>query len=146
MPKVTARIKVKGKPYEIRVDLDEALKVKAGKGNIMAALDTDKVFSDIKKGTIAPAADLTSAFNTTDIYQIAAKIIASGEVQKTQEFRDTERENRIKQVITLIIKNAVDQNGRPYTEERIKRAIEEAHATIDNRPAEQQITDIIAKI
>ena len=143
MPKVTARIKVKGKHYEIRVDLDEALKVKLGKGNVMAALDTDKIFSDIKKGSVVPNSDLTEAFGTTDLAQIATKIMASGEIQKTQEFREGEREIKIKQVIALLLRNAVDQNGRPYTEERIKRAIEEAHFNFDNRPAEQQLTNLL---
>ncbi|MBI3334616.1 ribosome assembly factor SBDS [Candidatus Pacearchaeota archaeon] len=146
MAKVTARLKVKGKEFEIHVDLDEALKVKAGKGDIMAALDVPKVYVDIKKGHIAPQNDLVEAFGTTDAYLIAQQIITKGEVQKTQEFRDAERDARIKQVTALIIKNAVDQHGRPYTEERIKRAMEEAHAFIDMRPAEQQITSIIEKL
>lgn len=144
--KVLARIKIKNKHYEIHVDLDEALKFKSGKGDIMAALDMPKIFSDMKKGQIASQADLTEAFGTTDTYKIASQIILKGEVQKTQDFRDTERENRIKQVISLIIKNAVDQHGRPYTEERIKRAFDEAHISVDSKPAEQQIIQIIEKL
>jgi len=143
MAKVTARIKAKGKPFEIHVDLDEALAVRQGKGNIMSAIDVPKIFSDIKKGTTASNADLIDAFGTTDVYQIATQIITKGEVQKTQEFRDTEKENRIKQVVNLVIKNAVDQNGRPYTEDRIKRAIEEVHYNIDNRPADQQLVPLV---
>ena len=50
MPKVTARIKIKNQHYEVHVDLDEALKVKAGKGDIMDALDMPKVFTDLKRG------------------------------------------------------------------------------------------------
>jgi len=146
MPKVVARIKVKGKHYEIHVDLDEALKLKAGKGNITSAIDSNSVFYDINQGTVASNKDLMEAFGTIDLLLIATQIIIKGEVQKTQEFRDTERENKVKQVISLIVKNASDQNGRPYTEERIKRALEEVHAIIDSRPAEQQISQIIEKI
>ena len=143
MPKVTARIKIKGKQFEIHVDLDEALKIKTGKGDILAALDTPSVYTDLKKGHVAPQKELLDAFGTADIYEIARKIIASGEVQKTQEFRDTERENRIKQVITLLLKNAVDQNGRPYTEERLRRAVEEVHYNFDSRPPEQQVIQLL---
>ena len=140
-------MKVKGKHYEIHVDLDESLKIKAGKGgDILAALDTPQVYSDLKKGQVAPQKELLDAFGTADIAEIAKKIILSGEVQKTQEFRDTERENRIKQVITLVIRNAVDQNGRPYTEERIRRAIDEVHYSFDSRPAEQQMHLLIDKL
>lgn len=147
MAEVTARIKIKGKHYEILVNLDEALKIKSGKGgDIMAAVGSPNVYHDMKKGEAAPSADLTEAFGTTDIYAIAKKIIASGEVQKTQEFRENERENKIKQIINLIIRNAVDQNNRPYTEERLKRAIDEVHFSFDNKPAEQQMPILIEKL
>jgi ribosome maturation protein SDO1 len=146
MAEVVARIKVRGKHFEISVNLDEALKVRTGKGDLMAALNSSNVFTDLKTGEIAKNSDLTEAFGTTDFHQIATKIIMSGEVQKTQEFREGQREERIKQVVNLVIKNAVDQNGRPYTAERIKRAIQEAHYNVDNRPAEQQLPELIAKL
>ena len=144
--KVLARYRVKSTMYEIQVDLDEALKVQTGKGNIMAALDMPQIYSDLKKGQVASQDQLTNAFSTTDIYQIATIIIQKGEVQKNQDFRDAEREAKVKQVIQLIIRNAVDQHGRPYTEDRIKRALDEAKAHIDNKPAEQQLTGILDKL
>lgn len=146
MPKVTARIKAKGKQYEIHVDLDEALKVKAGNGDIVAAVDCNAVYYDINKGTIVSEKDLTDAFGTTDLHEVAKQIITKGEVQKTQEFRGAEREAKIKQVINLVVRNASDQNGRPYTEERIRRGAEEIHFSFDNRPPEQQMADLIHKL
>ncbi len=146
MPQVTARIKIKNQHYEILVDLDEALKVKSGKGNITQALVTPNIFSDLKKGLHSAKASLIDAFGTEDAYQVAQKIIVSGEVQKTQEYRDAERDLKIKQVINLLLKNSVDQNGRPYTEERLRRALDEAHVHIDNRPPEQQLTGAIEKL
>ena len=146
MAKVTARIKVKGKQYEIHVDLDEALKVKEGTGDIVSALDSPNIYYDLHKGTIASQSDLQDAFGTTNIHEIAKKIITKGEVQKTQEFRDEEREKKIKQIIDLLLRNAVDQHGHPYTEERLKSAIEQAHYSFDNRPAEQQLPNLIHKL
>ena len=146
MPNVEARIRIKGKHYEINVDLDEALKVKQGQGNVRSTLQSQQIFYDLKKGTIASQQDLRDAFGTTDLYEIATKIIISGEVQKTQEFRDDEREKRVKQIITLIVRNATDQNGRPYTEERIRSAISEIHYNFDSRPAEQQMQPLIHKL
>jgi len=146
MPNVEARIKAKGKQYEIMVDLDAALKLKAGKGDIMSALQSPQIFYDIKKGNIASQKELLDAFGTSDIYEIAKKIILSGEVQKTQEFRDEEREKKIKAVVNLIMRNATDQHGRPYTEERIKTAIHEIHYSFDNRPIEKQMNDVINKL
>jgi len=146
MPQVTARMKVKGKHYEILVDLDEALKVKAGKGDITSALVSPAVFHELSKGSHVSKTDLLDAFGTEDAYEIAKKIILSGEVQKTQEFREGEREAKMKQIINLIIRNSVDQHGRPYTEERLKRAIEEVHYNMDNRSAEQQMPILVEKL
>jgi ribosome maturation protein SDO1 len=146
MSKVEARIKLKGKQYEIHVDLDEALKVKEGAGNISAALDSPNIYYDLHKGTLASKNDLEDAFKTTDTYEIAKIIITKGEVQKTQEFRDEEREKKIKQVISLLLKNAVDQHGHPFTEERLKSAIQDSHFKFDSRPPEQQMTDLVHKL
>ena len=146
MPNVEARIKMKGKQYEISVDLDEALKVKDGKGDIALALQSLNIFYDLKKGTLASQLDLQDAFQTADIYQIAKKIVTKGEIQKTQDFREQEKEKRIKQVISLLLKNAVDQHGRPFTEERLKSAIQEIHFNFDNRQAEQQILPLLHKL
>ncbi len=146
MPKVTARIKVKNKHFEIHVDLNEALKIKEGKGNIASALDSQNIYYDIDKGTLASDADLKDAFDTIDIYEIAKQIIIKGEVQKTQEYRDTEKEKKIKQILDLLIRNAVDQHDRPFTEERLKTAIQQAHFKVDNRPAEQQLNGLVHEL
>ncbi len=146
MANVVARTKVNGKHYEIRVDLDEALKVKAGKGDITSALESNAVYYDLKEGNIASSSDLMAAFGTSDLYEIAKRIVTSGEIQKTQEFRDAEHDAKIKQVINLIIRNAVDQHGRPYTEERLRRAIDEVHFHFTNKPAEQQMPELVEKL
>jgi ribosome maturation protein SDO1 len=146
MPNVEARLKVKGKHYEISVDLDEALKVKNGKGNVSVALNSTAVYHDLKKAEAVPHFELENAFGTTDLYEIAEKIMKFGEIQKTQEFRDEEREKKIKQVVDLILRNAVDQHGNPFTEDRIKRAIEDVHYSFDKRPAEQQMHEVVEKL
>ena len=146
MVNVEARIKVNGKQFEISVNLDEALKVRTGKGNIMAALNSQAVYTDLKKGMKASNAELNAAFDTSDIYAIAERIMKKGEIQKDQDYRDAEREKRIKQVVDLIIRNAVDQHARPYTAERIRKAIDEVHFSFDNRPAEQQMSELVVKL
>lgn len=143
---VTARKKVKGLQYEISVDFDEAMKLKDGSGNISSALNSNAIFTDLNKGMKASNNELDNAFGTSDLYEVAEKIIKDGEVQKPQEFRDAEKEARIKKVVDLILKNAVDQHGKPYTEDRIKRAIEEIHYNFDNRPADQQMMEVVEKL
>ncbi|NCO11594.1 ribosome assembly factor SBDS [Candidatus Pacearchaeota archaeon CG_4_9_14_0_2_um_filter_39_13] len=143
---VIARKKAAGKNFEVSVDFDEAMKFKKGEGDITAALNSNGIYDDVDKGTIASNDDLKAGFGTADLYDVAKKIIKEGELQKPQEFRDAEREKRIKKVVDLIIRNAVDQHGNPYTEERIRRALQEVHYHFDNRPAEVQMTEAVEKI
>ncbi len=142
----TARIKRAGKNFEIIVDLDEALKFRKGLGNSPGA-ESDKIFTDLKKGFIAPQNELKAAFGTADSDEIIRKIVKDGEILTTQEYRDEEREKRIKQVIDFLTKNAVDpKTGNPHTSERIKNALEQAHVNIKNIPVENQIKDILSEI
>lgn len=143
---VTARLKARGHTFEISVDVDQALLVKTGKGNVGAALNSNAIYYDVNKGELVPRAELESVFGTTDLYSIAEQIMKKGEIQKPQEYRDAEREAKIKQVITLILKNAVDQHGKPYTEERLRRAVEESHYSFDNKPVEQQMYALVEKL
>ncbi len=144
--KTTARIKKAGKNFEIIVDLDEALKFKKGESDWIEA-DGDRIFSDVKKGNAASSNDLKEAFGTTDVSEIVKKIVKSGEVLTTQDYRDEEKEKRYKQVIDVIVRTTVDsQTGNPHTPERIKRALEEAHVNVKNTPVDSQIKDIIEQI
>jgi len=146
MANVEARIRIKDKHYKILVDLDEALKVQKGEGDITLALQSNQIYYDLRKGTVASKEDLMSAFNTTDVYEVAKQIIKNGEVTKTQEFRDEKREEMKRKVISLLLKNAVDQNGNPYTENRLNSAIDEVHYNFDSRPPEQQMNDLLSKL
>ena len=143
---VEAKLRVKSKHYEISVDFDEAMKVRTGTGDVIRALNSSGIFYDVKKGDVASKADLMEAFGTAETNAIAKVIMQKGEINKPQEFRDAERENKIKQVMTLLIRNAVDQHGRPYTEDRLKRAIQEVHFNFDNRPADRQMPELLEKL
>ena len=145
MVNTIARIKKTGKNFEIVVDLDNALKFKKGTSNFIEA-EGDRIFSDSKRGLSASNSDLVAAFGTSDIATIAGMIVKGGEVLVTQEHRDEERDRKVKQVVDLIVRSATDQNGRPYTPEKIKSAIEQAHVNIKNVPAENQVKEIIIEL
>ena len=147
MTQTIARIKQKGKHFEILVDLDQALKYKKGDSNSVDFLETDKVFTDSKKGLAASVSDLKDAFGTEDSYEIAKKIVKSGEVLVTQEHRDEERDKKIKQVVDFLVVNASDpRSGNKISPEKIKTALQEAHVNIKNVPVENQINEIIAHV
>ncbi|MBU3907531.1 MAG: ribosome assembly factor SBDS [Nanoarchaeota archaeon] len=142
-----ARIKQKGKHFEIIVDLDKSLKFKKGESSNADFLEIDSVFSDSKKGFRAKEEDLEECFGTEDVYEIAKKIVKQGEVLVSQEHRDEEREKKLKQVIDFLSKNAINPStGNPHTPERIKSALEEAHVNIKNASIDGQINDIITAI
>lgn len=148
MTNTLARLKSKGKNFEIIVNLDLALKLKNGeKINIAEVVEGDRVFSDSKKGLHASEADLQSAFGSSDINIAAEKIIRHGEIQLTQEYRVKERESKIKQIIDFLSRNALNPaTNQPHTPERIKQAIEQAGVNIDNSPIEAQVGKIVEKI
>jgi len=145
MSNTIARIKKMGKNFEIIVDLDNAMKFKKGISKFIEA-EGDKIFSDSKKGFAASNSDLMQAFGTNDANEISMKIVKEGEILVTQEHRDEERDKKIKQVIDLLIKSCTDKNGRPYTPEKIKSALEQAHVSIKNVPVENQIKEIVFEL
>jgi ribosome maturation protein SDO1 len=147
MTQTIARIKQGGKPFEIIVDLDKALKFKKGESSSVDFLEADNIFSDSKKGHVAPNKDLEEAFKTTDINSIAEKIVKNGEVLVTQEHRGEEKEKKFKQVIDFLSSNAIDpQTRNPHTAERIQNALNQAQVNIKNIPIENQIKDIVTSI
>jgi ribosome maturation protein SDO1 len=148
MTDVTARIKIKGKNYETVVDVDKALKLKAGKEvPIEDILAVDSIFYDTKKGLHVSEQDLKEAFGTTDLREATKKIIKQGEILVPKEYRDKEREGKKKQIVDFLSKYAIDpRSNNPHTAERISSAIDETGINIDNRSIGEQLTKIVNKI
>ncbi|MEM2955999.1 MAG: ribosome assembly factor SBDS [Candidatus Pacearchaeota archaeon] len=145
---VVARIKSHGKHFEILVFLDKALELKkTGKGNILNILESPGIFSDIKKGIKVKNEELEEVFGTTDIYKIAEKIIKEGELQLPLSYKESVREIKYKQIIDWLSSSCSDPKGIPYPPERIKNAIEQVGAKIDeSKPAEEQAIAILKLI
>src|SRR3990167_7621567 len=146
MTQTIARIKQDGKHFEILVDLEKAINFKkTSKGNDF--LETERVFTDAKKGLVPSVNDLKKAFGTDDIYEISQKIVKNGEIQLTQDYRDEEKEKKMKQIVDFISRNSLNPATKmPHTPDRIKTALEQAHVTIKNVPIESQISEIVAKL
>lgn len=146
MAQTTARVKRGGKHFEVLVDLDEALKVRKGEGNIGVALLTNAIFYNLKSGEHVSAEDLEKAFGSSDVMEVAEKIIKSGEVERTVESVKKEHDVRYKQVVDFLVRNAVSPEGRPYTPDRIMKALEEAHVNVKNKPIESQVGEIVDQL
>lgn len=144
-----ARLKKFGQTFEISVDPDKALLYKKGQlADLDEVLHADKIFLDVKKGLVAPLAELEKAFKTTDRQKIAAIIIKEGEIQFTAEHRAEEREQKRKKIVYLIHRQAVDaRTGFPIPLERIDAALTEAKVHLDeNKTPEEQLDSIIIKL
>ncbi|MBT7102649.1 ribosome assembly factor SBDS [archaeon] len=146
MAQTTARVTKGGKHYEVLVDLDEAMKVRKGEGNINAAVLTDAIFHNLKSGEHVSDIDLKNNFGTTEMIEVAEKIIKGGEVVRTAESMKADTDVKYKQVVDFMVSHAVSPEGRPYTPDRIMKALSEAHVNVKNKPIESQVDDIIDQL
>ncbi|WP_017980995.1 ribosome assembly factor SBDS [Methanocaldococcus villosus] len=146
---VIARLTAHGEKFEILVDPYLAAKLKEGLNVDMdELLAIDVVFKDANKGEKAPEELLMKVFGTTDVKEIAKKIILKGHVQLTAKQREEIREQKKKQIITIICKNTINpQTDTPHPPHRIEKALEELKINIDiYKSAEEQVPEIIKKL
>ena len=138
------KMRVGSKHYEILVDLELALKLRKGDAvNIQNVLLANDIFYNHKTGEKASAADLTAAFGSSDIMAAADRIVKKGDIQLPKDYRDEQQDNKKKQVIDWLVRNAVDaRNGRPFTPQAITSAMTQAGINITNLPVDQQVSAI----
>lgn len=131
--------------FETMVDLDSAMKLKKGEQvDISEVIRDTAIYTDQKKGMKAGNPELENVFGSTELSVIVEKIVKKGEIEITQEFRDEVLENRKKQVIDFLIKNAVDaRTNRPFTPEMISDSLKQSGVKIDNVSVDKQIKNII---
>ncbi|MDY6959760.1 MAG: ribosome assembly factor SBDS, partial [Halobacteriota archaeon] len=145
---VIARLK-KGGRFEILVDPNGALAFKKGEGiDIEDVLAVEDVFEDAHKGDRVPEDDLLRAFKTTDVLEIAKKIILNGDLQLTTDQRKKILEQKKNKVINIIATNAINpQTNAPHPPSRIEMAIEEAGVHIDIfKSTEDSVKEVMKKI
>jgi len=130
---VVARLESYGEKFEVLVDPHLAARVRQGETlnmeDVVAALD---IFGNSSRGTRASEESLMKVFHTTDFATVAKKIIEKGEIHLTAEQRKQMTEEKRRQVITFIARNAINpQTGHPHPPQRIEMAMEEARVNID---------------
>ena len=146
---VIARLSRQGKHFEMLVDCDAALKVKEGKE---VALDdllaVQKVYSDSKKGLECKEGDIQAAFGTEEIKDLAVIIIQKGELQLTQEYRERLKEQKKRQIISMLHMNGVDpKTHAPHPVTRIETALNDAKFHVDIfEPVNLQVQEAMKKL
>lgn len=146
MAQTTAKIRKGKNNFEILVDLDEALKIRRGEGDISSAVLTDNIFTNLKSGEHAGKDILEVEFGTSELYSVAEKIIRSGEVVLPTEYINEQSEKKYKQIVDFLVKNAISPEGRPYTPDRIMTVLKEAKVNVKNKSIESQIDEIVSSI
>ncbi|QZX98785.1 ribosome assembly factor SBDS [Halobaculum rubrum] len=145
---VTARLESHGTRFEVLIDPDAALAIKRGEfdGDLEDVIAAEDVFENASRGDRPPEEDVEEVFGTTDALDIIPEIVERGEIQITAEQRKEMLEQKHKQLVNRITRNAVNpqMDDAPHPPERIERALEEAGFTIDPmEPVENQIDDAL---
>jgi len=150
---VIARLDTHGERFEVLVDPKIVWKIRnkddMGENfNILDNMVIDTIFKDSSKGVRASTESLMKMFNSTDIQSITMEIITKGEIQLTTEQRKEMMENKRKQIITTIVRNAINPKTKtPHPPQRIELALNEAKVNIDPfKPVDAQVQEIMKKL
>jgi len=145
---VTARLESHGQRFEVLVDPDAALAIKRGDfdGELEDVIAAEDVFEDASRGDRPPENMLEEVFDTTDPMTIIPEVIKQGEIQITADQRREMQEQKHKQLIQRITRNAVNpqMDDAPHPPERIESALEETDFRVDPmEPVESQVDDAL---
>jgi len=141
-----ARFSKDNEHFEVLVKPQKALDYRTGKiSSITEVLAAETIFSDANKGTRVSEEQLSKAFGTIDTLKIAESILKKGTLQLTTEQRRKMVEDKRKQIIDFISREAVDpKTNLPHPPMRIENAMEQIRYPIDPyKPVEEQARDIV---
>jgi len=145
---VTARLESHGQRFEVLVDPDAALAIRRDEfeGDLEDVIAAEDVFEDADRGDRPPENMLEEVFETTDPMEIIPEVIKRGEIQITADQRREMMEQKHKQLVQRITRNAVNpqMDDAPHPPERIESALEETDFRIDPmEPVETQVDDAL---
>ncbi|EZQ03877.1 MULTISPECIES: ribosome assembly factor SBDS [Acidianus] len=122
-----------GERFEILVKPKEALSFRSGRSiSLSDVVISDTIYKDVKRGLKASPSSLKKVFGTEDFETIVREILLKGELPITADQRKEMLENKRKQVVDFIHKNAVDpKTNLPIPPLRIEKALEQARFQVD---------------
>lgn len=143
---IVVKLKTHGENFEILVDPDLALEYKEGKEiDVDEILAADKIFKDASAADEAPGESMLKVFESTDVKEVAGKILEKGELHLTTEQKKRMLDERKKQIVNLIARNAMNpQTKTPHPPERIENAMNEAKVSVDiQKSAKEQVDKVV---
>lgn len=144
--RIIARLETHGDTFEILIDEDAAEEVRSGKEvELLEKMAIDTIFTDVKKGIKASEEKILQIFGMDDVVQVAKTIILKGEIQVTTEQRRKMTEDKRKQIVDIIARNAINpQMGTPHPPQRIETAMKEAKVSVDPfKTADAQVQTVL---
>jgi len=145
----TARLAKGPDHFEILVKPEPALEYKLGKQIALSqVLLIEEIYSDAGKGTRASNEKLEKHFGSSDAIKVAEEIMKSGKLQLTTDQRRKLVEDKRRQIVAIIVRNAIDpRTGAPHPPLRIEQAMEQIRISIDPfKSAEEQAKNIIDQL
>jgi ribosome maturation protein SDO1 len=145
---VTARLETHGERFEVLLDPDAALSIKRDEfdGDLEDVIAAEDIFENASRGDRPPENALEEVFGTTEPLEIIPEVVKDGEIQITAEQRTEMKEQKHKQLINRITRNAVNpqMDDAPHPPDRIESALEETDFRIDPmEPVESQVDDAL---
>ncbi len=142
-----ATLKKNGLTFEVLLVPDKAIAYRKGLiNNVREALEVEQVFSDARKGDVAP--DLETHFGTNNVSVIADEIIKKGHMQLTTEYKNQLKEQKRREVINIISTNGIDpRNNLPIPPTRVELALKQAPFNFDPfKSAEEQVEEVLENL
>ncbi|NUN11610.1 ribosome assembly factor SBDS [Candidatus Micrarchaeota archaeon] len=146
---IIARIEKNGERFEILVDPKLAYDYKTGvRKDLTNVLISEEVYKDANKGERQGPQSLKKAFGTENIQEIAGIIFRDGDLQLTTDQRRKILDEKKKQIVSAIAKNAIDPRTKtPHPIQRIENALEQARFSFDAfKSVDEQMLDAIESI
>ncbi|MEM3827379.1 MAG: ribosome assembly factor SBDS [Candidatus Micrarchaeaceae archaeon] len=143
------KYKKNGENFELIVNAEMAYEYVTGKrSDPLSVLEIEEVFKDAKKGERQSEDKISKAFGTTDIAKVSEFILKNSNVPITTEQKAKLIEEKRRQIIEIISKNAIDpRTNAPMPPLRVENAMKEVKVAVDPfKSANAQVDEIVKKL
>ncbi|GAA5908521.1 hypothetical protein JCM6882_001289 [Rhodosporidiobolus microsporus] len=143
------RLKKGGKRFEIACYKNSVRSWRTGaQTDLTEVIQIENVFTNVSKGAVASAEELSKAFGTNDRNEITLQILKKGELQVGEKERAVELEDLKREICTEVAARCVDPNTqRPHTVGMIEKAMNEVGYNVNgSKAAKVQALDLIKVI
>lgn len=143
---IIASYEKEGKRFELYVDPDATYAyIEKRKPDVKNILVAEEIYSNAKKAEKAKPSDIQKVFGTTDIMHILEFILKNGDVQLTTEQRRKMVEEKRKQIMAILLREAIDPRTKaPHTQIRLEQALEQAKFHVDPfKDPREQLEEVV---